>query len=125
MSWNRFGFSIKQKFADPRFLLCFTVINYCIFLLYYSFLLIFLQPVGIAVMLFAEADAAAAVDKLFYLGEAATDLLLVALIASAAVTAYSAVKERSVRSAFYAFAMFPLILSKLSILVYFAANALS
>ena len=75
-------------------------------------------------MLFAEADAAAAVDKLFYLGEAATDLLLVALIASAAVTAYSAVKERSVRSAFYAFAMFPLILSKLSILVYFAANAL-
>ena len=112
MSGNRFGFSIKQKFADPCFLLCFTVINYCIFLLYYSFLLICLQPVGIAVMLLAEADAAAAVDKLFYLGEAATDLLLVALIASAAVTAYSAVKERSVRSAFYAFAMFSLILSK-------------
>ena len=107
---SRIHAAVGGKFTDNIFLTAFTVINYCIYLVYYFFILVGLVP--LILMALMESEAVPLFSWMLSLLEVYTDLMLIVLLAAGIFTLRRAVRERSAGLAAAAFAIFLLIASK-------------
>ena len=114
---------ISEKFTNFRFLFYYSIINYFIYVIYWISLLLII--LFLPILMFSESAASNIIISVFYAEEIFTDIMLVFLLIGAGITAYSAVKKRSLKFSAYALAFLLLILFKIRILIFYADNILN